>query len=289
MCRWGAPLLNLPSELPIWHGDTDIAGKTILLQSEQGLGDTILAARYVPMVASLGARVVLRVQPPLGRLLADLPGADMVLTTHDEPPRADIACPLMSLPLAFGTEVESIPAQVPYLRTPPLYRLLWQTLLGSRRRPRVGIAWHGRQHLPYRSMPLEKLAPLLQRTDLEFHGLQVEMPAQDSEWLAANPLLIDHRADQKHFADTAAIIDELDLVITIDTAVAHVAGALARPVWIMLPHSADFRWLLDRDDSPWYPTARLFRQRRPQEWEPVVAAVARALDLLMPPEFTNDG
>lgn len=273
----GAPLLQLADDLPFWHGEQNVAGKTILLQSEQGLGDTLMMVRYVPLVAAMGARVLLRVQPRLATLLANTPGADTVLTAHETVPHVDAFCPMMSLPLAFGTEVSSIPASVPYLRTPPLYRLLWQTLLGRRTRPRIGIAWYGQQHLPYRSMPLATLAPLLRLTEFEFHGLQVEMPAADSEWLAENPLLIDHCAEQKHFADTAAIVDEMDLVITIDTAVAHLAGGLARPVWIMLPHNADFRWLIDRSDTPWYPTAHLFRQRRAGEWEPVVAHVVEAL------------
>jgi ADP-heptose:LPS heptosyltransferase len=155
--------------------------------------------------------------------------------------------------------------------------MLWRTLLGKRTRPRIGIAWRGRQHLPYRTMPLAALEPLLRRTDIEFHGLQLEIPAADREWLDANPLLIDHSAEVKDFADTAAIIEELDLTITIDTAVAHLAGALARPVWVMLPLCPEFRWLADRPDSPWYPTARLFRQQREGDWAGVVAAVVNAL------------
>ena len=271
------PLLELPEDMPHWRGETAIDGKTILLQSEQGLGDTLMMVRYVPLVARQGARVLVRVQPLLGKLLADLPGAAAVLTSYDALPVADMACPLMSLPLAFGTELATVPATVPYIRTPPLYRMLWRTLLGKRTRPRIGIAWRGRRHLPYRTMPLAALEPLLRRTDIEFHGLQLEIPAADREWLDANPLLIDHSAEVKDFADTAAIIEELDLTITIDTAVAHLAGALARPVWVMLPLCPDFRWLVDRPDSPWYPTARLFRQQREGDWAGVVADVVNAL------------
>jgi tetratricopeptide (TPR) repeat protein len=271
------PLLELPEDMPHWRGETAIDGKTILLQSEQGLGDTLMMVRYVPLVARQGARVLVRVQPLLGKLLADLPGAAAVLTSYDALPVADMACPLMSLPLAFGTELATVPATVPYIRTPPLYRMLWRTLLGKRTRPRIGIAWRGRQHLPYRTMPLAALEPLLRRTDIEFHGLQLEIPAADRECLDANPLLIDHSAEVKDFADTAAIIEELDLTITIDTAVAHLAGALARPVWVMLPLCPEFRWLADRPDSPWYPTARLFRQQREGDWAGVVAAVVNAL------------
>ncbi len=275
-----SPLLQLPENLPEWRGETAIDGKTILLQAEQGLGDTLMMVRYVPLVAAQGARVLLRVQPLLGKLLADIPGVGSVLTSWEAPPVADMGCQLMSLPLAFGTVLATIPATVPYIRTPPLYRMLWRTLLGKRTRPRIGIAWRGRQHLPYRTMPLAALEPLLRRTDVEFHGLQLDIPAAEREWLDANPLLIDHSAEMKDFADTAAIIEELDLTITIDTAVAHLAGALARPMWVMLPLCPDFRWLINRPDTPWYPTARLFRPQREGDWAGVVADVVKALAAL---------
>lgn len=271
------PTLKLPEQAPFWRGEPGIAGKTILLQAEQGLGDTLQYVRYVPLLAERGAHVVLRVQPRLGRLLAKMPGADKVITSFDEPPEFDLLCPLMSLPHAFRTTIEDVPAAVPYLRTPPEFQLLWQALLGARTRPRVGIAWSGRQHLPYRSMPLEVLAPLLRRADMEFHSLQMEMPEMDRDWLAANPVLIDHSAEQKDFADAAGLVAQMDLVVTIDTSLAHLAGALALPVWIMLPFSADCRWLLDRVDTPWYPTARLFRQPRDRDWQSVVDSVVQAL------------
>jgi tetratricopeptide (TPR) repeat protein len=270
------PGLDLPKDAVFWRGE-DIAGRTILLQAEQGFGDTILCVRYAPLVAERGAKVVLRVQYQLAKLVAEMRGIDTLLTNIDPTPAIGLVCPLMSLPLAFGTEIATVPGNVPYLKTPSAYRLLWQTLLGVRRRPRIGVAWRGQQHLPHRSMPLAKLAPLLQCASYEFHGLQKEMTEADREWLAANPLLIDHSAELQDFADTAAIAEEMDLVISIDTSVAHLAGALARPLWIMLPFSGDFRWLLDRGDSPWYPTARLFRQERPGDWDQVVADVVRAL------------
>jgi tetratricopeptide (TPR) repeat protein len=272
-----SPLPQSVDKMPRWGGESPIEGKTILLQAEQGLGDTLQFVRYVPLVAERGARVVLRVQPQLGKLMADMPGAERVVTSYDDVTDVDLMCPLMSLPHAFATRVATVPAAVPYLRTPQHYLQLWQALLGLRSRPRVGIAWWGRQHLPLRSMPLATLAPLLQRTDLEFHALQQEIPDRDREWLTANPCLVDHSAELKDFADTAALIAQMDLVVTIDTSVAHLAGALARPVWIMLPFSADARWLLDRDDTPWYPTARLFRQRRQMDWGGVVAEVAQVL------------
>jgi tetratricopeptide (TPR) repeat protein len=270
------PGMELPRDAQFWRGE-DIAGKTILLQGEQGLGDTIHLVRYTPLVAGRGARVVLRVQPLLGKLLGGMRGVDTVLTGADTAPAVDVVCPLMSLPRAFSTDLGTIPANVPYLAAPEPYRLLWRTLLGERGRPRIGVTWRGQQHLPHRSMPLAQLAPLLQRTDYEFHGLQKQMTDADRAWLTANPLLIDHSEDLQDFADTAAVAEEMDLVISIDTSVAHLAGALARPLWIMLPFAADFRWLLDRTDSPWYPTARLFRQARAGDWSSVILAVTEAL------------
>ncbi len=190
-------------------------------------------------------------------------GADTLITLHDPPPDADLVYAMMSLPLAVSTQISTVPCDVPYLRTPPEYPRLWQAFVGTRSRPRIGVAWSGRQHLPYRSMPLATLAPLLGRSDFEFHTLQQEIPQADRDWLAINALLIDHSAELRDFADTAALFEQMDLVVTIGTAVAHLAGALARPVWMMLPFSADCRWLLNREDTPWYPTARLFVRSAP--------------------------
>jgi hypothetical protein len=269
---------QLPPDVPHWRGATEVAGRTILLQAEQGLGDTIQFVRYAPMVTALGARVVLRVQPGLRKILAWLPEVAAVLTFFDPVPAVDLQCPLMSLPLAFHTTLHTVPARVPYLHAAPEYLLLWEALLGQRRRRRIGVAWHGRQNRPSRSMPLARLEPLLRLPDLEFHTLQRDMPEEDRAWLAGYRTVADHTAElDKDFADTAAVISLMDLVITIDTSIAHLAGALGKPVWIMLPFSADCRWLLERSDSPWYPTARLFRQRRPGDWGGVVAEVVRVL------------
>ncbi len=266
-----------PHALPRWRGDTDIRGKTLLLQAEQGLGDTLQFIRYAPLLTECGARVVVRVQPPLGKLLVDLPNVYRVTTFFDEPNAVDMQCLMMSLPAIFGTTLETVPAQVPYLRVPPGFLMLWQALLGPPKRKRVGIAWSGRQHIPLRSMPIAKLAPLLTRSDLEFHSLQKEIPDEDRVWLAANPVVVDHSTELKDFADTAALTSLMDLVITIDTSVAHLAGALALPTWILLSFSADSRWLIDRRDTPWYPTARLFRQKRLKDWDDVVREVLLAL------------
>jgi hypothetical protein len=270
-----------PENVPHWRGETDIAGKSILLHAEQGLGDTLQFIRYVPLVAALGAHVVLRVQPVLGALLARLPIADAVLTYADAVPDIDVQCPIMSLPLVFRTTLSNLPAQVPYLGTPPEYLFLWRELLGPQHRRRVGVAWSGRQNMPERSIPLHALAPLLHaRQDLEFHSLQKDMPDADRAWAAAHGSMVDHSTVQKNFADAAALVAEMDLVVSIDTSLAHLAGALGKPVWIMLPFSADWRWLLGRADTPWYPTARLFRQQQPGDWDGVIAEVAQALSVL---------
>jgi hypothetical protein len=269
-----------PDNIPHWRGQPDIAGKSILLHAEQGLGDTLQFIRYAPLVAARGARVVLRVQPTLAPLFARLPIADAVFTFFDALPDVDLQCPVVSLPLAFRTTLSNLPAQVPYLGAPPEYLMLWQALLGLRRRKRIGIAWFGRQNMPYRSLPLHTLAPLLLgRQDVEFHSLQKEMPEADRRWLATHGVVVDHTEDQKNFLDTAALVAQMDMVLSIDTAMAHLAGALGKPVWIMLPFSADWRWLVGRSDSPWYPTARLFRQKRPGDWNGVVAEVAQALSV----------
>jgi tetratricopeptide (TPR) repeat protein len=282
--RLSLPLPNrvdrFPEDVPHWRGETDIAGRSILLQAEQGLGDTLQFIRYAPLVAALGARVVVRVQPALGPLLTRLPIADAVLTFADAVPDVDVQCPIMSLPLAFRTTLASVPAQRPYIGASPEYLMLWQALLGLRQRGRIGVAWFGRQNRSQRSMPLHALAPLLlARRDLEFHSLQKEMPDADRHWLATHRAMVDHSTDQKNFADTAALVAQMDVVLSIDTSLAHLAGALGKPVWIMLPFSADWRWLVGRTDTPWYPTARLFRQGRPGDWEGVVAEVAQALSV----------
>jgi hypothetical protein len=163
------------------------------------------------------------------------------------------------------------------VRAPAVRLAAWRERLGQRGMPRVGLAWWGFQHIPERSMPVAALEPLLRRPGIEFHALQKEIPAPHLDWLAANPLLMQHAEALADFADTAALITEMDLVITIDTAVAHLAGALGKPVWIMLIRGADWRWLRHRPDSPWYPTARLFRRGAERDWSAVVDAVVRAL------------
>lgn len=254
-----------------------VAGKRVLVCGEQGFGDVIQFARYVPLLADLGAEVWFQVEPALAPLLRELAGCAGVVAIGEPEPRQDLTVSVMSLPLVFGTTLETIPAAVPYLRAPADRLAKWRERLGRRRKPRIGIAWWGSQHLPKRSLPITALAPVLQQPEFEFHALQTEMPPEHRDRLRAHANIALHDDALGDFADTAALVSLMDLVVTIDTAAAHVAGALARPVWIMLRANPDWRWLLKREDSPWYPTARLFRQQRRDQWEPVVAAVAQAL------------
>jgi tetratricopeptide (TPR) repeat protein len=255
---------------------SDLCAKRILLTPEQGHGDLIQFARYAPLLAAHGARVAMQTYVELKALMRSLDGVEQVVAIGEREPPADIVTPLLSLPLVFGTRVDSVPAQVPYLRPPPERLGAWQRRIGPRTTTRVGLAWWGSQHIPKRSMQIELLQPLLLCPDIELHALQKEIPSAQRDWLAGEPV-VDHSAELHDYSDTAALISLLDLVVTIDTSVAHLAGALGKPVWIMLQRSADWRWLLERQDSPWYPTARLFRQQRAGDWGQVVRDVVQAL------------
>ncbi len=276
--RWFDPTFTAdePSfEHPAWNGDAPVAGRTVLLHAEQGLGDTLQFVRYAPLLRARGARVVLQVQAPLTALLADL--AELVIARDAVPPPFDLHCPLLSLPRAFGTELHSIPASVPYLRVPPAHQALWSARLGKRRRRRIGIAVAGDASHPedaQRSIPAEAFLAAFAGVDAELHVLQKHIRAGDAPVLAGlhvhDPLIED-------FRDTAALVALMDLVVTVDTALAHLAGGLGVPVWVLLQHGADFRWLRKRTDSPWYPTARLFRQPHYGDWRSVLAEVNAAL------------
>ena len=247
---------------PQWFGHENIAGKTILLPAEQGFGDTIQFCRYVPLVAARGARVILEVQEPLSELMTSLTGASQIVSKGDPLPDFDIHCPLLSLPLAFGTRLETIPSAVPYLRASSQAVMNWDTRLGPKRRPRMALPGlveptHPNDH--NRSIGLGALLPLLD-IDATFVSLQKDVRTEDATVLKERSDLLHFGDALKDFSDTAALISNLDLVISVDTSVAHLAGALAKPVWVLLPFIPDWRWLLDRADSPWYPTARLFRQ-----------------------------
>jgi tetratricopeptide (TPR) repeat protein len=255
-----------------------VAGKIVLVKEEQGRGDVIQFLRYVRPLAARGARIVLSVYADLIPLAAELPEVETVLEADEVEADYDFLTSVMSLPLAFRTDITTIPAEVPYLRTPAARIGRMRHHLGPRRMPRIGVAWSGSTASYARAaMPVATLEPLLRHPGVEFHCLQNEIRPVDRAWLDQTGIVTTHEAMLRDFADTAALIEAMDLVISIDTAVAHLAGALAVPVWIMLPFNPDWRWLLNREDSPWYPTARLFRQPAPFDWNSVVRSAAAAL------------
>jgi tetratricopeptide (TPR) repeat protein len=285
--RWNFRELHLPRRdfsQPQWHGEP-LQGQTILLHSEQGLGDTLQFARYVPLVAARGCRVILEVQPRLRPLLDRLPGADLVLARGDRLPGFATHCPLMSLPLAFDTTLETIPSAVPYLvPTSASVAAAREEYPRREGRLRIGLCWAGNpRHKAdrQRSMPLEILASLAEIDKAVFFSLQFGPAAAQIAPLQSRFPVVDASSRNQSLAETAALMATLDLVLTVDTAIAHLAGAMGLPVWIMLPHLADWRWLEDRRDSPWYPTARLFRQPASGHWAPLIAEVRGALPTLI--------
>jgi tetratricopeptide (TPR) repeat protein len=267
---------------PRWTGSPAIAGKTILLHAEQGFGDTIQFCRYAPRVAALGARVILEVQEALRDLIRrSLDGVAQVVAKGDTMPPFDLHCPFLSLPLAFGSRLETIPHETPYLRASAQAVATWGARLPRKTRPRIGLAWSGRPEHNNdlnRSIDLASFLSPLGGIDATLVSLQREVRAADAIVLRERSDLIHFGEELKDFSDTAALAANMDLVIAVDTSVAHLAGALAKPIWILLPFVPDWRWLLDRDDSPWYPTARLFRQDDSRRWDGVFARLRADLD-----------
>lgn len=264
---------------PLWLGEHPVAGKTVLLYADQGLGDTVQFCRYASLVAARGATVVMEVQHPLKTMLAALDGVSHLLAKGEALPAFDYQCPLLSLPLAFDTRLDTIPARIPYLRADPVRVRGWQERLGAKRRPRVGLVWSGRiEHGNdrNRSIALADMATLVSDR-AQFVSLQKELRAADKPALDARKDILHFDDGLEDFAATAALIASMDVVITVDTSVAHVAGAMGKPVWILLPFVPDWRWLLEREDSPWYSTARLFRQPASGDWATVLRRVAQAL------------
>jgi tetratricopeptide (TPR) repeat protein len=261
--------------VPLWLGRQSLAGKTILLHAEQGFGDTLQFARYVAAVLARGGKIVLEVQSKLVRLLSRMPEIEVVVAHGDPLPPFDFHCPLLSLPLACATELTTIPAEVPYIVPDAKEVAAWRARLPLRW-PLIGLAWSGEQSHDNdlnRSMSLATLAPLLDLPDATFVSLQHEVREADLPTLQASANVHDAGTKFRDFADTAAVIASLDAVISVDTAVAHLAGAMAKPLWLMLPFAADFRWLRERSDSPWYPTARLYRQSAFGNWDNVVQEI----------------
>jgi len=286
--RWQTPHVA-PRRLavPRWQGE-DIGGKTILLHGEQGLGDALQFMRYVPVVKALGATVVLEVDRSLVRLARTLEGADRIIAAGDEIPSIDYCCPIMSLPNMFKTDESNMPSQVPYLRADPVVAKAWKERLAAYSHLKVGLCWAGgpgfsrprvegarTNRVMARSMTLQQLAPLAGLDDIVFVSLQ---KGEASNQIRQSVLpVVDWTGELDDFADTAALMDALDLVISVDTSVAHLAGALGKPVWLLNKFDGSWQWLIDRDDSPWYPSMRIFRQPKPGDWDCVAGAVKHAL------------
>jgi len=283
---------------PLWLGETSLAGRTILLHGEQGFGDVLQFCRYAPLVAALGApdggatgaatpaNVVLEVPYLLARLIRSMPGPQRVIARNEPTSEFDLHCPLLSLPLALGTTLETIPASIPYLAADPDQERAWRIRLAGLPGLRVGLVWAGnpRAGIPAasaidrrRSIALARLAPLGAVPGVSFVSLQKGDRGAEAKAPPPGLALHDWTDELWDFADTAALIAGLDLVISVDTAVVHLAGALGKPVWVLNRYDACWRWLHGRTDSPWYPTARLFRQSSYGDWDSVIAEVAAAL------------
>ncbi|MDD2733795.1 MAG: tetratricopeptide repeat protein [Desulfuromonadaceae bacterium] len=273
------PIALRYQEMPRWEGSF-LSGKTLMVYAEQGYGDTIQFARYLPLLHHFGGRILFEVPDrSLLTLLERLAGIDRIIVRGETPPSADVQIPLLSLPGIIRTELNSIPNATPYLLAPPERIAAWKEQIRGEKTFHVGLCWSGRPKPdPRRSCSLTQMTLLTNVAGVIFHSLQL---GPDAEQVNTQPACMRLRDDTDmltDFSETAALVSNLDLVISIDTAVAHLAGALGKPVWLLLPFAPDWRWLLKREDSPWYPTMRLFRQSRPGDWEEVMERVAYDLD-----------
>jgi tetratricopeptide (TPR) repeat protein len=265
---------------PLWLGGEPLAGRTLLIYPEQGLGDTLQCVRYAALAAARGASVVAEVQPALKSVIVDVDGVAEVVAEGEPLPPHDLRCPMLSLPLAFGTTLATIPNRMPYVAALPERVAKWRALMPETGKARVGLVWagnRGHHNDRNRSIALERLLPVLAVPGIDWTLLQPEVGGPDRAVLDARPDITNLGDALSDFGDTAAVMTSLDLVVSVDTAAAHLAGAMAKPVWILLPFSPDWRWLLGRRDSPWYPTARLFRQPAPGDWASAIYEVVREL------------
>ena len=278
--RWKRAPANMLRHFrqPLWLGEPDVAGKTILLYAEQGLGDSIQFCRYAKLVKQRGARVLLQVPAALLALMQEVEGVDQVLEDKQPLPDFDFQCPLLSLPLAFNTRTNSVPAAAGYLQSNPERRRQWQQRLGQRSKPRIGLVWSGNaehNNDRFRSIPLAELCQHLP-AGFDYVSLQKEVRSSDRQALLGSGIR-DVSAYLNDFADTAALLDLLDLVICVDTSVAHLAGSLGKTSWLLLPYLADWRWLLERSDTPWYASVTLLRQGPERQWALVLQHMALRL------------
>ena len=293
------PSFGMPhAERPLWQGKEDLAGKTVLVHGEQGFGDVIQFCRYASLMNARGARVVLEVQPELVRLMRTLAGVDVVIAEGQPPPPFDLQCPVMDLPGAFRTTVDTIPADVPYLAADPALVAGWRERLSGLASVKIGLVWGGNSRLDdaaanrvdlRRSIPMAQLAPLGPLADIVWISLQKGTPAAQAAVPPGGMTLIDWTSQLNDFADTAALVQCLDLVISVDTSVAHLVGALGKPLWLLNRFDTCWRWLLDREDTPWYPTMRIFRQPSGGDWGSVVERVAAELPRWIAERGADDG
>jgi hypothetical protein len=265
----------------MWDG-SPLNGRTILLHAEQGFGDAIQFVRYVPLVAQRGGTVIIECHPQLVQLMQTLAGVQSIVPFGAPLPPFNCQSPLLSLPRIFGTTLQSIPTHCPYLSISTEYQDKWAAVMSAHPNVlRVGLAWAGKSYPdPLRSCRLSDLALLATTNNVEFYSLQMGDGSEQANLPPSGMSLFNLTGQINDFADSAALIDQLDLVISIDTAVTHLAGALGKPVYLMLPYAPDWRWLLDRSDSPWYPTMQIFRQQQPGGWGEVITRVHAAVDSL---------
>ncbi|MBF0422668.1 MAG: tetratricopeptide repeat protein [Magnetococcales bacterium] len=267
---------------PVWDGGV-LSGRTLLIHCEQGLGDSIQFIRFVPLVKEKGGRIVVLCPPPLYRLFSRMASIDLLVRHGDSVPPCDCQIPLMSLAGLLGTTPDTIPAQGPYLQVEKGPGQEKMFLPAEFPGLKVGLVWRGSRHFKndhIRSMPVSMVGQLLTLEGCLFVSLQKEMTTEERAWMAAKRHFVDLSQELYDFADTARILASLDLVISVDTAVLHLAGAMGIPVWGVIPHVPDWRWLLGRADSPWYPSLRLFRQSRPGSWQEVLEEMTERLGLV---------
>jgi Flp pilus assembly protein TadD len=280
--RWESELRGCKRAFlkPEWDGESSLEGKTLLVHCEQGLGDTIQFVRYTAQLSRLSARVWLEAQPSLVDLCKTVPGGAQVFPEKTAPVSYDLTCSLLSLPRLLKTTLETIPAACPYLFADPAKTAQWKERMAAPAGPRIGMVPSGNPRHTNdhnRSIPLSSLAPVFEGFSGSIFILQKELAQPDREFLAGKAFATHLGAEFADFAETAAAIENLDLVVSVDTSLAHLAGALGKPVLLLLPFSPDWRWLLDRSDSPWYPSMRILRQPAPGNWGPVIDAVGRDL------------
>jgi Flp pilus assembly protein TadD len=272
----GAPR-NFPE--PLWLGAESIAGKRLLLYSEQGLGDTVQFCRYATLCAEQGATVILEVQAPLAGVLTSLAGVSQLIATGSPLPAFDYQCPLMSLPLAFNTTADTIPAHRKYLSSDGAKVALWSNRLGMRSRPRIGLVWSGNPNNAIDERRSIRLADWVTHlpSELQYFCLQKDVREADQAALDSNSSILSYADDLLDFTDTAALCECMDVVVTVDTSVAHLSGALGLPTWLLLAYTPDWRWIRGRNDTPWYPSVKLYQQKAVGDWNEVFSRVAADL------------